>query len=415
MTKNKSNLKSPRLTKGVKNLLKEKAGVVLFEREADKYPKKVVISNKSKEVKINIVSDPLDVYASPHILDLSRLRFIERYQSAGLAATAAYNDLPVGDVLSKLFIFDFLAFEKSEILLALKLIWQKTFNSLRDSFYPVDFSPKLPLLNRKSDWQEKLADWQEISFVNFIVFIYSFVAKVFSFCYWLGYLAGQIIADYFRKKDEVIKMAPESAQAIKIEEKTTDIFAEPEIFIPIQETRQVFAPEFHPLAGFFRKIRQTDFSARLPELNWGINFDFKRLSVQPVAVFILIALAVVMPIKALNYWQKIGEVKGLVLGEADAAIRNLESAQGELYNFNLDEAKDYFVSANKNFISAQAQLKEIQSFLTVLAELSPADNTWRAGKNLLDLGANLSSAGSHLLNGLNGLADLSQVIDEKFR
>jgi hypothetical protein len=61
--------------------------------------------------------------------------------------------------------------------------------------------------------------------------------------------------------------------------------------------------------------------------------------------------------------------------------------------------------ANKEFNSAKDQLEEIKSFVTVLAEVAPSQNTFKSGKNLIEMGERLSSAGELLIKGIKGVSD----------
>ncbi|MFA5020880.1 MAG: DUF4012 domain-containing protein, partial [Patescibacteria group bacterium] len=136
-------------------------------------------------------------------------------------------------------------------------------------------------------------------------------------------------------------------------------------------------------------------------LSWDIgNFIFSPAALKPVAIFLGVVIALVSSVKLLSYWDQLDNVRGQVLGETEQALSNIDAAAGDLKSMRLDSALDRFSAANANFVSAQNSLAEIKSFLTVLAEIAPAENTFKSGTNIIDLGEHLSTAAGQLLAGV---------------
>ncbi|MBI5766058.1 DUF4012 domain-containing protein, partial [Candidatus Falkowbacteria bacterium] len=351
--------------------------------------KKIMIAkNKDKSVNINIIDNPLDVYQSPHLLDLSQLRFIEKVRPSWDGGDFSYNDLPGGALLARLYIFELLSFDKSEILSGFKKLFNGFIFVVKKPFQRVNFSAKLPLVKNDNLLTNRLSFWQEITFINLI-------AAVISGLLGLGQnirnLAVYLKQNQPKIDDEIdFGLKPSGADNLG-----RDYSLAGEILAI--EGKPVLNIESKPVLNQKKSLPFLSFKVfAWPEL--------KSVSFRSVMAFALIALLIVLPIKAINYWQDVNAAKGRVLGEAEQAMQNLSLAQNQLANFNFNQSENYFSSAGRYFVSAQSQLNEIKSFLTVLAESAPVSNSFRSGKNLLSLGEHLSNAGEYLLKGINGLA-----------
>ena len=351
--------------------------------------KKIAIAKKAdKSVNINIVVHPLDVYQSPHLLDLSQSRFIEKVRPSWDGGDFSYNDLPGGALLAKLYIFELLSFDKSEIINGFKKLFNGFVSAVKKPFQRVNFSAKLPLVNNDNLLASRLSFWQEITFINLM-------AAVFSGLLGLGQnirnLAVYLKQNQPKTDDEIdFGLKPSGADDLG-----RDYSLAGEILAMVR--KPVLNIESKPV------LNQKKF---LPSLSFKIFAwpELKSVSFRGVMAFVIIALLIVLPIKAINYWQAVNAAKGRVLGEAEQAMQNLSLAQNQLANFNFNQSENYFSSAGRYFVSAQSQLNEIKSFLTVLAESAPVSNSFRSGKNLLSLGEHLANAGEYLLEGINGLA-----------
>lgn len=344
--------------------------------------KKVPIGGKNRKVDIIVAKNPLDTYCSPHLLDLSQANFIEKVRPSLSGVEGNYYDqLPGADILSKFYIFELISFEKSEFINFLKLIAFKLSYWKRKLWGKVDLSPDLPLLRRKA--VSKIAgNWQEVSIINLLVFFSSFFYQIALFLVDLFYdWAGKI---GFINNDEVIDF------------------------------------NYHPKAALSQsiadfRIKRISRKQLAKECRDGSSLKLAEpiavaVSWRPLALFVGLCLMIALPIKGLDYWQEINTAKGAVLGQAEQALSNLDLAGDQLKFFNFSSAKEYLSAANQHFISAQEQLADIESFLTAIAETLPMGNTFKSGKNMLDLGDHLSLAGENLLAGLeaiNGDVNLS--------
>ncbi|MDO8669330.1 MAG: DUF4012 domain-containing protein [Candidatus Buchananbacteria bacterium] len=366
------------LSKRVKKIFNspdESLGVVMFDHAKSNDFFDVPISLSSgNSVSINIVSHPLDQYSSPHLLNLSTRRYIERVKPVlDNNSNLSYQDLPAGEFLEKIHVFELLSLEESEILNFLKQSWLIAMRWLKKPFYKIDLSPKIPLA-KKGHKINQLDLWQEISVINLVVFLASKVGNMF-------WVVGQVISyaylnllSRYTKRDEIVHF---TSKEIPV--------APPPKKVSLKEMPVKYKAEKKKLD--FKRI----FSA------WSID----KMSLKPLLAFLAIALAIAIPIRSYFYLESAKETKGQVLGTAEEALTSLESAQTALSDFKLGEAEEYLAAANKNFVSAQDQLGEIKSFLTVLAGTIPLNNTFRSGTNLLDLGEKLTKAGEYLIAGLN--------------
>ncbi len=348
---------------------------------------------KEKSVAIKIGRHPLDYYQSPHLLDLSRAKFIERVRPKAETPSFNYQDLPAGDVLSKFYLFEFFSFQDSEIINWLKSFFIFLTQPFKRILNRVDFSPKLPLAKKDFESAHQTIAWEETATVSFLVFIFSsFKKAILFFGHFFAFIFGSV-KDFLFKKDEVIEFDDgrheERSRITKLKTKV-----EKPDFI-LEKNYSVKIPKI--------KVRLPQLNIPKPEISsTKIKFAFlpRLLSFRPLITFIIMAIVIALPLKAIFYWQDVQKAKGLVLGEAEEALNNLQSAQAELMGLNLASAQDYFSSANQDFSAAQEELATIQSFVTALAEILPM-NGFKSGKNILQLGQHLSAAGEYLLKGVN--------------
>ena len=249
---------------------------------------------------------------------------------------------------------------------------------IKKPFYPVDLSPKL-LLSKKRFRINQIDLWQEVSIINLIVFIGSKINHIFL-------VIGQVVHyTYFStigqylKPDEVVDFEPKKSKVSAL-------------YLPPSKINR-------PMESIEQKIKNKRWPISFGDLFK--NLSINQVSLKPILSFFAIALIIAIPIRSYFYLQSAKETKGKVLGQAEEALTSLELAQNALSNFNLSEAEKYLITANRDFVSASDQLSEIKSFLTVLAETIPLNNTFRSGTNLLDLGEKLTKAGEYLISGLN--------------
>lgn len=333
----------------------------------------IPIASNSNLVKIKVVSHPLDQYSSPHLLNLAKSKYIERVKPAYEKSDISYSDLPAGDFLEKIHLFELLSLENSEIWRFLKNSWKKSVYGIQKQFHRFDFAPKLPLAKKKAV-AKQLGLWQEVSLINLMIYIFSKINSLLAIIKEISDYFYELFFKPYLSRDEVINFQLPDRQ---------------------DERETISSPDLSDRPDY--KIRPLNFSGKKiwPDFSW------KIISLKPLLVFLAGVLLITIPIKSYFYLQDAKAAKGKVLGQAEEALSRLDLAQNALSSFNLSEAEKYLVAANKDFISAQDQLSEIKSFLTVLAETIPLNNTFKSGKNILDLGERLTKAGEYLIAGLN--------------
>ncbi|MFA5047712.1 MAG: DUF4012 domain-containing protein [Patescibacteria group bacterium] len=429
------------LPQEIKKMLTKKSpvGVVFFDEALGELAKVPLAPKKEKQFNITIGEHPLDVYKSPFTLNLAENKHIEKVRPPKSLEDVSYQDFPLGDILSKLCILELASLEQSEILSWFRRSYSAINRSWANSRRRVDVSPKLPAMKRLEERAKISALINEIYFINFLLFIWSGLAKVGKLIGQVSQKTGLALINYWQK-DEIIGLTPE---ALRVRQFLNQLHIDnPNLLNRAEIRKRIFQAVNPPPAkvdlakdGDFSVARNSDKKIKTVWSNkkladsrtfsqadsggfkesWQTfwrGFEFNGLALKPVAVFILVALMVVLPIKIMGYWQNVNDVKGKVLGQAEQALLDLDTAQEKLKGFDMKEAANYLTLANQNFVSAQDQLGEINSFLTNIAEILPINNSYKSGKNLLALGQKLSDAGSHLLKGVSGLSqpgDLSMT------
>ena len=138
---------------------------------------------------------------------------------------------------------------------------------------------------------------------------------------------------------------------------------------------------------------------------------------RPVLIFAGVLWLLILPVKALTYYQTINSAKGKVLGISEIAINDLISGGQAAANFDFNQADKSFTAAGNNFITAQNQLNEINGLVFTLAAILPDQNVKlaaasrrlaRAGEFSAAVGRNLSLAASSLFD--SGAADNQLVL-----
>jgi hypothetical protein len=389
----------------VKKILDSKSkasSVVMFEQE-----KEVKINARNiSPINISVAQHPLDQYSSPHLLDLSGKRHIERVKPLiDNSAALRYSDLPAGDVLEKLQVFELLAIENSEILNFIRVSWLNLFRPFRK----VDLSPKLPLTSKKQSKIDSLGILHEVSVINLIVFIVSEIGLFASSINQLIQHTYTSLAGQYLAKDEVMGFKSKEIPYQEIVSADYGVIATKDLVMPSPKTSWEMPRLKIPRLSLRLKLPSIHFTRLLRLGEFFSSFERVSMPIKPLATFIVAALLVVVPIELYYYAQSASEVKGKVLGQAEQALSGLSQAKDALADFNLSSAESYLISANQDFVSAQNQLNEIKSVLTVLAETLPLNNTYRSGKNLLDLGEKLTKSGEYLISGLSQLSGDSEL------
>jgi hypothetical protein len=146
------------------------------------------------------------------------------------------------------------------------------------------------------------------------------------------------------------------------------------------------------------------------KINW-----YRRIS-----SFLLVLILLIIPFKVLDYFNLINlsSLEDRVLIHSEAAINNLMLASDSVSQLNLEQAQENFSLASQNFISAQAEIDHLNTWLLNLAALSnnpkaklasESKNILLAGQATAQLGNNFSLAFDGLFN--SSEKDWSLVID----
>jgi len=374
-------------------------------------PRSILLpKKKEKEFNLNIAHNRLDQYSSPFVMNLSQLRFIEKSSVARQTEEININDLPAGHLLDRLHLFSFWDWSRSEILGWLNEIWRISISPLDKQESYSGFSIKLPWQRPADRWTKAREILEQLALINLLSGLVN--AYYSGFCRFAAWLDNWREFIYRRdKKDEEINIsrnfqlseiepAPEIKAGMAVKAVAPGQIAR---FKPAAAGKKFFGLESTAgeiksrLSGLVKNLQLPAFNLPLRNAVAPLSASF---SWKPVLIFIVIALIIIAPIKLISYERQISKIRGAVLGEAESALQSLDVAGKELKNSNLDNAREYLLTANDKFKTAQQQLDEVRSFVTFLAEAVPAQNSYKSGKNLLDLGENLSLAGEQLVKGI---------------
>lgn len=392
----------PRKIKSI--LATPEAKLVLFEKDKRQIK---ILPKTNKEINISIVNSPLDFYTSPHLMDLSAFKHIEKIKPNENKLEVGYADLPGGKILHKIGIFHFIMLENSEILKVIKKIAKTGLIATRMALQKAKLSSNLEVLPGNKSSKDGVWDHlRQISFINFIWFFLSQFGKFFIFANWLIKYSVYGLKSLFAQ-DEVINFSSKQQPLFDSLQSNLNQLAvnynEDYYFDPnqVKSYSTKLIADFGSGAEKERIDKKKNINKKLNKPRT-IVFRYSNIF-KPALAFVVVALLVMLPFKISSYWQKVTVVRGQVLGQAEDALSDIDLVKTALASFNFTMAEQALSSANEKFVSAQKQLDQIKSLLTVLADISPVGNTFKSGKNILELGDNLSGSGTHLLNGLNGL------------
>ncbi len=426
-----------------KSELGRDAADILFDNSLENKaePLELIGDQKDKKTfKISIADHPLDVYRSPFLLDLSKSKHPEKEFVAPRFKEISYAQLPAGEWLEKIGFFSFWELDKSEIVIVLK----KVRNYFKDLFSTG------PAINRELPHQfiskQNKELLEQVFFINFFVFLWRQTGRSYQLAKALILLAKWYLSKPFIKDEtvwldskpqvDIISGKDEDDSLEKFRQKfTATTTCEPTISELLSEGQSLNKlskqnAEQENYKSSIKEVREkyleSNFTRRgvvlnvqkpstpwpkhdwLPNFGFFSNFEFRKPNVKIktiASVSLGIMLALVFSVKAMSYVDQVGAIKGKVLGEAEQAVRNMSQAGDDLKDFSLDEASANLAKANKNFNSAKDQLEDIKSFVTVLAEVAPAQNTFKSGKNIIEMGERLSLAGEYLIKGIKILSD----------
>lgn len=386
----------------------------------------VAIAGKdtTKSFNIRLAESSLDVYRSPHVIDLSRRNRYGESMLFKAPTESKYEDLPGGEFLVKYHILDFWDWDKSEIIIAckhyyarIKLFYHQVFD--QPEIKPLQESLKKAGAGQNSSLEEPFLISLSRLVSDFFYNIYLYFCRTI--------LVSKLLARQAAAKDETIWLEKSkstvSSRAKETLNKLIAGSAEPSIaellkphlekkefqdgkfkIINYSPNRKKEIQEKYLADNFTRKgviVTPQKPAKSWPKdsLSWDLgNLVFSPSALKPVAVFLGVLIALMGSVQLISYWDQIKSTKGQVMGEAESALSSIDSASGDLKSMDFDSARDKFVSANGNFVSAQNRLAEIKSFLTELAEIAPAENSFKSGTNIIDMGEHLSGAASKMLD-----------------
>jgi hypothetical protein len=374
-----------------------------------------VKKKREKIVKVNIAQTLLDTYRSPHQLDLSKRRRIEQVEPQIKDLQSIYKCLPAGDLLAKFHILEFFSLQNSEVLNFIRIAYRQFTRIFILPFKRVDMSPRLPLMPKKFSAQKHLLIWQDVSLVNLVSFLGEALTGTAKQIDNVLIASGRKVhkkfknlqLQYEKNRDEIIEFGGDTKSAVvKYNKKQKPIKIETSKSRTKSKKIKKIEIDFGYFSGLLRILSKIKLpKIKLPQVSWPERLSIKGMSFGGAVIIIIAMMLIAVP----DYLNKIQQTRGLVLGEAEDGIANLDLAQGQLLALEFDGAQEYIVNAQTHFISAQNQLDEIKSFLTILAGNSPFGNTYKSGKNLLELGEHLSVAGQYLVSGLSEMSDESSL------
>ena len=450
-----ANVFKSKLPAGLRKMLSRKRGlgIVLFEENDPGKWSEVKEVNLELKVKapradgfnINLAENDLDVYRSPFVLNLRKLR-----EKGGVLKRKEtqlnYRDLPGGEWLEKIGFFSFFDFSQSEIINYFKEKKEKIIYLIRRFYQQPNFFNKLSQELASSVTGKK--HWsilEQILLIRLIVGLYGFFYKVYLLLYKL-YWFGRIMLLRLFNKDEILWLAekkkkepqdkrevidsiiamseaPTISEIIKagnfsqINNEATPIETElkEEKFKLIKTVNKKEVNSKYLKDNFTRQgvvVNEQKPAALWPKESLSLdlsNFVFSVNNLKAVAVFCGILIALASSVKILSYWDDLTSAKGRVMGEAEMALENISEAESGLKLMDFDLAREKFQEVNENFSSAKKQLDNISSFITVLAEVAPANNTFKSGSNLIDLGSHLAKAADYLLAGITEVSEAEDL------
>ncbi len=279
--------------------------------------------------------------------------------------------------------------------------------------------------------EEKL---EQLAFWGLFKFIFIIISKIifgfYKICYFFGWSVLFILRFVFLLSDSLIKTSwnviSKISNLILEKNKVGLVFLKnkfktnKDVFI--KNKKKLFNKVIKLKEKYFKKNKnyvykekeeneQEEFVPAIPR--------FIRL--KPIGTFILVALVLVLPFKALNYYKTfdLSKIKGQVLGASEEAIGNLMLASESVGEFNFSKAEKNFSQAGSNFLKAQDQLANINEIFFSLAAFASNEEIKMASesKNILEAGELASQLGQNLSLAFNSIFDnkgktLIEIIDD---
>ncbi|MFA6215244.1 MAG: DUF4012 domain-containing protein [Patescibacteria group bacterium] len=125
-----------------------------------------------------------------------------------------------------------------------------------------------------------------------------------------------------------------------------------------------------------------------------------------VAVFILMAIVLILPLQAFTYYEDLQDTKDRVLLLTNEAIENLKQGEQAVTDFDLNGANASFGQAKNNFISAQKEINDLNLLSSDILKLLPDQNrSVSSGLALLSAGQIIAETGQILISGGQKIID----------
>ena len=143
---------------------------------------------------------------------------------------------------------------------------------------------------------------------------------------------------------------------------------------------------------------------QIPAIQLG-EFQLPASWLKKAVVFVTLCLITISPISAYNYYQKLQDTQGQVLGAAYSAIDNLKNAEQTAKANDFDSTTFELFNAAYNFNVGAEKLQTINSAAQNIISLIPNfGDQFNSAKNLLLAGENLSYAAALLTQQADDLA-----------
>ena len=141
------------------------------------------------------------------------------------------------------------------------------------------------------------------------------------------------------------------------------------------------------------------------------NFSSWKLSVKPLALFLIVCVVLILPFASSALYQKISVIKDSVFSLSNKAFEDIKVGGQLASEFNFDEASTQFNDAFSKFSEAQQELILFNETVTAAVEVMPGKGQeYKSANNLLQAASYLSAAGEDLILGFDVLSKLDQEI-----
>jgi len=321
-------------------------------------------SSKFKIANIPVSQAKTVAIKSPYLVDLKQ---------TPLPSTNSTNDLPPENHSRQIMIWDkSSAFINSHFNINWRHSWRETENIWHQT--------KKNLLKH---YQARAEIFNQLAIVNltvFIIFIFikvtKYPLKCLLFLYvWSKYLTHDLILfihnvgivgwiNNFATKiiSSILSVFAYRRTELAVEPKPSTFKEISDSDIDIVEYNNTVKSKERGLKGFLTNFHFSEGSISfLPPFFWR----------RQLVAFVVLALLLVLPVKAIHYFNIFQSVKGSVLGESEQAVSSLQDALSQSENFNFVNAADSFARAAENFSSAEVALSSYSNLIAV-ANIAPS-------------------------------------------